>query len=79
MTIERRGLDFIDAQLLFDGRPSASAQSSYPFEDRFISVAGLDDGKFYAVVWVWRAQTRRIISFRRARDAEETAYRQLHR
>jgi len=70
-TIEQRGLDFIDAQLAFDGRPVATASSTHPFEDRFVSVAVLDDGKFYSVVWMWRGEARRMISFRRARDGEE--------
>ena len=34
--------------------------------------------KFYTVVKTWRDETRRIISFRRARDGEERAYRQAH-
>jgi uncharacterized DUF497 family protein len=28
--------------------------------------------------WTWREETRRIISFRRARHGEERAYRQVH-
>jgi uncharacterized DUF497 family protein len=36
------------------------------------------DGKSYTVVWTWRDDARRIISFRRARHGEERAYRQAH-
>jgi uncharacterized DUF497 family protein len=75
--IESRGLDFVDAAIVFDGRRVASAPSRYPYEDRFVSTAILNDGKFYAVVWTWRGDVRRIISFRRARRGEERAYRQL--
>ena len=32
-------------------------------------------GKFYSVVWTVRAAGPRLISFRRARDAEERAHR----
>jgi uncharacterized DUF497 family protein len=77
LTIELRDLDFIDAQLLFDGRPAVTAPANTPFESRFVSVAMLNDGKFYTVVWTWRADARRIISFRRARDREARAYREI--
>jgi uncharacterized protein len=46
-------------------------------EDRVVSIAEID-GKIYTVVWTWRLENRRIISFRRARDAEERAYRNAH-
>lgn len=70
-------LDFVDARLLFDGRPTVTARSDHPFEARFVTTAMID-GKFYTVVWTWREQTRRMISFRRARNGEERAYRQTH-
>jgi len=73
--IESKNLDFVDAVIVFDGRAVMSAPSRYPLEDRFVSTAVLDDGKFYTVVWTWRSVARRIISFRRARNGEERAYR----
>jgi len=73
--LETKSLDFIDAVVVFDGRPVTTAPSNVPFEDRFVSTAVLNDGKFYTVVWTWRGAVRRIISFRRARDGEERAYR----
>ena len=75
--IETKSLDFIDAVVVFDGRPVTTAPSNFPFEDRFVSTAVLNDGKFYTVVWTWRSVARRIISFRRARDGEERAYRAI--
>ncbi|WP_158814889.1 BrnT family toxin [Methylocapsa sp. S129] len=77
--IESKNLDSVDAVIVFDGRVVITAPSRYPFEDRFVSTAILDDGKFYTVVWTWRGGARRIISFRRARDGEERAYRQIFR
>jgi uncharacterized DUF497 family protein len=77
LNLEKHGLDFIDAQLLFDVRMTITAQSDYPVEARFLTIAILD-GKFHPVVWTWREETRRIISFRRARHGEETAYRQVY-
>lgn len=75
--LEKHKLDFIDARLLFDGRATLTAPSDHPVEARFVSTAMID-GKFYTVVWTWREDSRRIISFRRARDGEERAYRQAH-
>jgi len=72
-----RNLDFQDATQVFDGRPVIHMQSSRNDEQRYISVAMIE-GKSYVVVWTWRGQVRRIISFRRARDAEERRYRALH-
>ncbi len=76
--LDGRNLDFIDAVIVFDVRAVITAPSTYPFEDRLVSTAIMDDGKFYTVVWTWRGEVRRIISFRRARHGEERAYRQLH-
>jgi uncharacterized DUF497 family protein len=47
--IKRRGLDFEDADLMFDGRP-VTAAARRNNEDRFVSTAEID-GKLYTVVW----------------------------
>jgi uncharacterized DUF497 family protein len=75
--LRERHLDFIDAVQMFDGRPVVHAPSWKNDEDRVVSTA-LIEAKFYTVVWTWRLQNRRIISFRRARDGEERAYRNAH-
>jgi uncharacterized protein len=72
----RRGLDFADADLVFDGRPVTTAPSRRNNEDRFVSTAEIN-GKLYTVVWMWRDANQRIISFRRASHGEERAYRQI--
>jgi uncharacterized protein len=72
-----RDLDFRDTAQMFDGRPSITMRSFRNDEDRFVSVAVVED-RLYTVVWMWRGENRRIISFRRASDAEERQYRALH-
>ena len=67
------GLDLMDATRLFDGRPVYSYPSPRLGEERFVTV-GLLIGKFFAVVWTERTKAIRLISFRRARDAEERKY-----
>jgi uncharacterized DUF497 family protein len=75
--LAKHGLDFLSVVLFFDGRPLVTAPSSFPSEDRLVSTGMMDDGKFYTVVWTWRADSRRIISFRRARHGEERTYLRL--
>ncbi len=77
VNLAKHGLDFLAARRLFDGRATMTAPSDHLSERRYITIAPID-GKFYTVVWTWRDQTRRIISFRRARHDEERVYRQLH-
>ena len=76
-TIRDRGLDFVDACRLFDGRPVIHYPSPRHDEDRIVTV-GYVQNVAIAVVWTPRDAARRIISMRRARNAEERAYRALH-
>ncbi len=75
--LAKHKLDFLAARSIFDGRASITAPSVHPFEARLITTAMIG-GKFYTVVWTWRDESRRVISFRRARYDEERAYRQIH-
>jgi uncharacterized DUF497 family protein len=75
--LAKHRVDFVDARLLFDGRATVTAASAHSSEARYVTTA-LIYGKSYTVVWTWRDEARRIISFRRARHGEERAYRQAH-
>jgi uncharacterized protein len=75
--VEWHGLDFLDAQPLFDGRPVYTYTSPRHGEERFVTI-GLLEGRFLAAVWTWREGRVRLISVRRARDAEKRRYRNLH-
>ena len=70
------GLDLIEATKLFDGRPVFTYPSPRHGEERFVTV-GLLTNRFFAVVWTERVEAIRLISFRRARDAEERKYRAI--
>ena len=76
-TLADRGLDFRDANLVFDGRPTIHVGARNADEERFASVAMIE-GKCHTVIWTWRGENRRIISFRRSRDGEEKAYRRIY-
>ncbi len=66
-TIAERELDFLDAVRLFDGRPVIDVAARTETEARTLTTGQLDDGKFYTVVWTWRGEARRIISFEAGR------------
>jgi uncharacterized DUF497 family protein len=75
--LAKHDIDFLDARRRFDGRPVVTARSSYPDEERHLTTGNVD-GRFVTVVWTRRNGAIRIISARRARDAEARAYRALH-
>jgi uncharacterized DUF497 family protein len=75
-TIEDRGLDFIEAVALFDGRPMLTVPSNRNDEERYKSIALGDDGKAYSIIWTWREGDLWIISFRRAHNEEARRYRE---
>lgn len=75
--IEKHGLDFVRAKAAFDGRVALTVQARFVGEPRFLTVARIG-GKLVSVVWTPRDKgAARIISARRASDAEEKHYRQL--
>jgi uncharacterized DUF497 family protein len=71
---EKHTLDFLDAKPLFDGRNVVTSASHRSKEERF-TTTGEIDGRFYTVIWTWRGELIRLISFRRARNAEKRTYR----
>ena len=75
--LEARGLDFIDAEILFDGRPLHTVASPRGAEERWLSVGELN-GRLVAVVWTQRSDTTRIITMRRARNEEKQRYGALY-
>ena len=67
--IEKHGLDFTRAELLFDGLPTIEIPGSFRAEPRLLTVGVIDD-VFVTLVWTWRGRNRRAISFRRSRYGE---------
>lgn len=75
--IEKHKLDFLDARTFFDGRLLFTTLNLDHDEPRWVST-GVPEHRHYTVIWTERDEKIRIISFRRARDAEERDSRQLH-
>lgn len=78
INFDKHEIDFNDAVDVFDGRLSFTKPGNSEQEKRWLTTACVDDGTFITVVWTQRGGRTRIISARRARDAEKRAYRQLH-
>jgi uncharacterized protein len=74
----RARVDFLRVAFsLFDGRPLLTVPTPRGEEERFLSI-GPNEGKFFAVIWMWRDGTIRIVTARRARHEEEKRYRALY-
>lgn len=74
--LAKHGIDFLDARKLFDRRPVVTTRSTFLEEERFLTT-GVIDGRFVTVIWTRRNDAIRIISARRARNAEKHRYRAL--
>jgi hypothetical protein len=75
---EKHGLDFHIAVELFDGREMINVPSPRGEETRYLSVCEWN-GIHITTIWTWRGDVRRIISMRRARNAEKQAYQAVFR
>ena len=71
--LAKHGLDLMAGSCLFDGRPIYSYPSPRGEEDRYVTV-GLLAEELVAVIWTERGTAIRLISLRRARDAEKRTY-----
>lgn len=74
--LRKHGLDLLAGAALFDGRPVYVYPSPRFPEQRFLTIGLLND-EFVALVWTGRGPATRLISLRRARNAEKRAYRAL--
>lgn len=73
-TLEDRGLDLLDADIVFAGRHVTAVDDRDAYgEERFVTVGHLRD-RLVVVAWTVRGDTRRIISLRKANDREKARY-----
>lgn len=71
--LSRHGIDFDEAQALWDDPWMLEAPAKTEGEPRFLSI-GKIRGKHWAAVWTPRGDAGRIISVRRARKEEIRYY-----
>jgi uncharacterized protein len=72
-TLRERGLDFAEAEEIFDGFTLTFDDDRDHGEDRLVTF-GVLKGKVVACVWMLRGGNRRIISLRKAEKDEREIY-----
>ncbi|AXV14707.1 hypothetical protein CYG48_02680 [Neorhizobium sp. SOG26] len=74
LTLEQRGLDFADADKVFDGPHLTIEDDRIDYgEVRYLTV-GMLEQRMVVLVWTPRGQDLRMISMRKANDREQRAY-----
>ena len=69
LNIDKHGLDFFDAEILFTGPHLVGSARTVSSEIRWLAI-GIIDEVYVTAVFTSRDQTIRLISMRRARDGE---------
>jgi uncharacterized protein len=69
----KHGIDFIEAQKLWEDRDRLLVPARTRDEARFMLISKIDQ-KHWSVIFTYRGETIRIISARRAREEEVNAY-----
>jgi hypothetical protein len=70
---EKHGLDFVEAQALWEDTRRVEVPARTEDEPRFV-VIGMIAGKHWSAVMTYRGDKVRLISVRRARDEEVAIY-----
>ena len=76
--LAKHGVDFEQAQALWDDPDLLTVKSKFIDEERWISI-GVMAGKYWTAVWTPRGGNTRIISVRRSRDKEVQLYESHNR
>ena len=82
MNLRKHELTFDAAPLLFEGPYVEKVDDRADYrETRFIATEPIAEfgGRICVVIYVWRGNVRRIISFRKANDKEVRKYRDAER
>jgi uncharacterized DUF497 family protein len=74
--IDKQGIDFNAARLLFDGLYLVGSGKATNGEERWLAI-GVIDEVYITAVFTRRGSVIRIISMRRARDGERQKYQEV--
>jgi hypothetical protein len=75
--LEKHGLDFRHAHLIYDSPDKCTYESSRKGEDRLLDLAfALVKGRLLALIYIERGDDVRVISFRPASREEREQYEQ---
>ena len=78
INLAKHGVDFFDIVPMFSGRFSEDPDDRRDYGEIRIRCLGEMNGRVFAVAYVWRGETRRIISARKANAREQRAYFARH-
>jgi len=74
--LRERGLDFLDARLVFEGETFSFDDDRRDYGERRRITVGFLAGRMVVVGWVPRRNARHVFSMRKANEREIKAYRQ---
>ena len=75
-TLRERGLDFLDARLVFGGETFTFDDRRQDYGERRRITVGFLAGRMVVLGWVARGKARHVFSMRKANEREIKAYRQ---
>ncbi|MBF0130971.1 MAG: BrnT family toxin [Magnetococcales bacterium] len=75
-TLKERGLDFLDAPLVFAGQVHQFADTRRDYGERRMICYGVLDGRLVVVGYVARGETRHVFTMRKANEREQARYRE---
>ncbi|TXC72494.1 BrnT family toxin [Sphingomonas ginsenosidivorax] len=75
LTLADRGIDFADAQTVFDGPVFEFEDTRFAYPEPYFATYGLLGERLVAVIWTETDTDRRVISTRKANDREYARYR----
>jgi uncharacterized DUF497 family protein len=73
--LAERSINFLDAAFALQEKDAVILPSPRQDEQRYVGLAEIE-GKIWAVIHLWRGETLRIITVRRARPAEIRHFQQ---
>jgi uncharacterized DUF497 family protein len=73
-TLEQRGLDFADAQALFEGPEFTFLDDREDYGEERFQTVGLLGERLVMVIWTPRGEARRIISMRKCNAREQRKF-----
>lgn len=70
---DKHGIDFLEAQALWDDENALTLPSAHPYEERYLTIGKIEEC-FWTAITTLREENIRIISVRRSRKEEIQLY-----
>jgi hypothetical protein len=74
MTLRDRGLDFLDASIVFAGPTLTVQDTRRDYGEARLQTVGYLAGRMIMVVWTPRGEARHVISMRKCNEREKAIY-----